>query len=65
MDIGPVVAALGLHSAQLQQTIAMRILKMTAQAEADAVRTLLSAPAAPPTAANPASGVGGALDITA
>jgi hypothetical protein len=65
MDIGMVMAALGLHSAQLQQTIAMRLLKMNAQAEAAAVQTLLGAPAASPPTANLASGVGGSLDITA
>ncbi len=64
MDMSMVMAALGLHSAQLQQTIAMRMLKMNAQAEAQTVQTLLGTPAA----ATPASlppGIGGALDVTA
>lgn len=64
MDMSLVVAALGQQSAQLQQTIAMRMLKMNAQAEAEAVQTLLGAPAAS-TAANLAPGVGGSLDVTA
>lgn len=60
-----VTAAVGLQNGQLQQAMAMRMLKMNAQAEAEAVQTLLGAPATAPSQSGLAPGVGGQLDITA
>jgi len=64
MDMSMVMAAVGLQNVQLQQTIAMRLLKMNAEAEAETVQTLLGAPAASTPASLP-PGIGGALDVTA
>ncbi len=65
MDMSLVMAAISLQNGQLQQAMAMRMLKMNAQAEAEAVQTLLGAPATAPSQAGLAPGVGSQLDITA
>lgn len=66
MDMSVVMAAIGLQNGQLQQAIAMRMLRMNAQADAEAVQVLLGAQASSaPARGSLAPGVGDALDVTA
>ncbi|HWW48744.1 MAG TPA: putative motility protein [Xanthobacteraceae bacterium] len=60
MDMSAVMAAIGMQAGQTQQAVAMRMIKMNADAEAAAVQTLLGV--APPGPAALPEGVGAVID---
>jgi hypothetical protein len=66
MDIASIAAAfVGAQAAQLQTAVAAKMLRMNADASADAAKLLEAAQQNFSRLANVAGGVGGSLDITA
>jgi len=66
MDIASIAAAfVGAQAAQLQTAMAAKMLKMNADASADAAKLLEAAQQNFNQLANVANGIGGNLDITA
>ena len=66
MDVGSIASAfVAMQAGQLQEAVAAKILRMNADASADAAKLLDAANHNFNNLANVASGIGGNLDITA
>ncbi|MGO4715801.1 hypothetical protein [Bradyrhizobium sp. 2TAF24] len=65
MDMGLVMAAMSMQTANLQSNIAMRMIKMNNNSQAEAAQVLLGAGANGASQANLAAGVGSRLDVSA
>ncbi|MBR1220738.1 hypothetical protein JQ557_22240 [Bradyrhizobium sp. U87765 SZCCT0131] len=65
MDMGLVMAAMTAQTANLQSNVAMRMIKMNNDSQAEAAQVLLGAATNGMSQANLAAGVGGRLDVSA
>jgi hypothetical protein len=64
MDMSLVMAALTAQAGNLQNNVAMQMLKSNNDAQKEVVQALLGTPGSTSSQANVASGVGGNLDVS-